>query len=226
VEQGHRYVHPKLAPRQWVWRSAALLPLALSEVLYRRTLDWEERQRKLSESQNPVRLLMPASSGQVDRWLAGHLDDELLTRWISRLSLFDWRFASHAVRSLAPQSNQSTAASGALCLFGLFQPLFDLRPVVWLSDTARSLLPPESDARKPAAARTLAGFLRIRDVAAAVRFAGSRYAMGGNCLIRSSAPWEVGDTERLTASLLFPVCDRERSALVERWLRPSKNDGE
>jgi CRISPR-associated protein Csx17 len=215
------YLHPPTAPKQWVWRSAGLPTRVLADVLHRRTLDFDEA-RGETES---VRSLLPATSSQVDRWLAKLLDEELLVRWVSRLALFDWRLASQAVRPLAIREDEQPDASGALCLFGLFQPLFDLRALSRSSEPTMNLLPPESNSRTPAAARTLSGFLRIGDIPAAVRFAANRYSMAGVPLVRTRVQWGA-ESERLTASLLFPIFDQERSALVERWLRPRRSQGD
>ena len=215
------YLHPPTAPKQWVWRSAGLPPRVLADVLHRRTLDFDEA-RGETES---VRSLLPATSSQVGRWLAKLLDEELLIRWVSRLALFDWRLASRAVVPLAIRDDERREASGALCLFGLLQPLFDLRAISRSSEPTTNLLPPESNSRTPAAARALSGFLRIGDIPAAVRFAGNRYSMAGVPLVRNSVQWGA-DSERLTASLLFPIFDQERSALVERWLRPRRSQGD
>jgi CRISPR-associated protein Csx17 len=220
--RANRFVHTPEVPPRWVWRSAAPLSQALAEVLYRRTLDWEAAR----DQPDPVRLAVPARSGDVDRWLFGRADNELLARWISRLALFDWRNASLAVRDLGSVAGGVRQASGQLCLFGLLQPLFDLRPIITASGRGSKLLPEESGARTPAAARRLLGLLRIGDVTAAVRFAASRYAMGGTALVHQDVPWVCADVEALIASLLFPVFDNERSMLVSRWLRPRRELGE
>jgi CRISPR-associated protein Csx17 len=223
VQAGGRLVHSDRPPMRWVWRLGSALARVLAEVLHRRTLDWEAAR----SDGEPGRSLMPATAAQVDCWLRGSVDDNLLARWMSRLALFDWRGVPRGVRSLATHGGELRGASGVLCVFGLLQPLFDLRPVSSPGrQPARNLLPSESGARTPAAARTLSGLLRVRDVAAAMRFASSRYAMAGAPLARSAVPWAVGDPERLLASMLFPVLDKERAALVERWLRPRRSQGE
>ncbi len=222
VEIKHRrFEHPERRPARWVWGPGAL-PRVLSAVLHRRTLDWESAR----DDDEPGRLLMPATSAHVSRWLDGAADERLVARWISRLALFDWRFVPREVRARAQPSTDRPGASAALCLAGLFQPLFDLRPVhVGCLSPSTNLFEPETGARMPAAARTLASLVRAGRLDAAVRFASSRYAMGGAPLARMNAPWDVGDTERLLASVLFPIADAERTALIERWLRPRRQQG-
>jgi CRISPR-associated protein Csx17 len=220
--RGRRFIHPLPIPKQWVWRGVAPISRVLPEVLYRRTLDWEASRDK----NGLVRAPAAATSSHVARWLSDSLDDELLARWVSRLALFDWRSVPRGVRSLAVNRSESIAPTGALCLFGLLQPLFDLRPVVRPGGAGSDLLPPESNARTPAAARRLLGLLRVRDIGAAVRLAANRYEIAGSPLIRSSTAWNVNDPERLVASLLFQIPDYERSALVGRWLRPRREQGE
>ena len=127
----------------------------------------------------------------------------------------------------AQQSPDRSGADGALCLFGLFQPLFDRHPLLVRDvSSKRDLLDPKSGARTPAAARTLVGLLRAGHIDAAVRLASSRYASAGTYLARTRSPWSVGEPERLLASILFPIPDRERAALNERWLRPRRRQGD
>jgi CRISPR-associated protein Csx17 len=221
LDRSSRFIHPPEIPKQWVWRSAAPISRVLSEVLYRRTLDWE----KVHDEDEPVRLVMPATCAQVGRWLSGFVDNELLARWISRFALFDWRVAPSSVKLLASRGDDLGATTGALCLFGLLQPLFDLRPVVRANEPASNLLPRESGARTPAAARRLLGLLRVRDITGAAGLAATRFAMAGAPLVRSDIPWNLVDAEGLMVSLLFPVSDDERSALVKRWLRPRREQG-
>lgn len=216
-----RFTHPPEIPKQWVWRSTAAASRLLSDVLFRRTLDWEG----LYDEDEPVRLVLPATCAHVGSWLSGFADSELLARWISRLALFDWRTVPRSVKSLASHSSERGDVTGAVCLFGLLQPLFDLRPVPRSNDQAADLLPRESGARTAAVARRVLGLLRTRDVEATIQLATSRYAMAGTPLVRSAVPWSAGDPEVLAASLLFPVFDDERSALAKRWLRPRREQG-
>jgi len=213
-----RFVHTAQLPNQWVWRSVGPMSRILVEILYRRTLDWEEAHNW----GEPLRRGAPAASNHVVRWLSRSLDDELVGRWISRFALFDWLNLPASVRALTSKRSELVAPDGALCLFGLLQPLFDLRPLRRPHGGAVDLLPVESGARTPAAARRLMGLLRVRDMSAAVRFATGRYAMGGAPLVRSNIPWAVADAERLTAAILFQISDDERAALAGRWIRPQR----
>jgi len=222
TQHGHRFIHPSATPKRWVWRSPSPLSRVLSDVLYRRTLDWETG----PESSEPVRRGVPVRVSDVDRWLSGFLDEDLIAVWLSRLALFDWRFIPLSVKSLARPGIMVNGANGKLCLFGLLQPLFDLRKVSPLNGPASDLLPHESGARTPAAARKLLGLLRADDVAAAVRLAATRYSVAGVALVRHDVPWSSADVDRLTASLLFPIFDRDRSVLATRWLRPRRKQGE
>jgi CRISPR-associated protein Csx17 len=221
-----RFEHAERAPARWVWGPGDL-PRVLSVVLARRTLDWETTRKEQRREEEPVRVVMPATCLHVGRWLDGDVDERLLAMWISRLALFDWRTVPHTVRALAQPSPDWSGADGALCLFGLFQPLFDLHPLLVRGvSSRRDLLDPKSGARTPAAARALVGLLRAGNIDAAVRLASSRYAMAGTVLARTSSPWSVGEPERLLASILFPIPDCERAALNERWLRPRRRHGD
>lgn len=223
VEWNHgRFEHAERAPARCVWGPGDL-PRVLSVVLARRTLDWESTCKEQERDEDPVRIVMPATCLHISRWLDGAVDERLLAKWVSRLALFNWRTVPHEVRALAQPSPDRPGAEGALCLFGLFQPLFDRHPLLVRGvSSRRDLLDPKSGARTPAAARTLVGLLRAGNIDAAVRLASSRYAMAGTFLARTNSPWSVGDPERLLASILFPIPDCERTALNERWLRPRR----
>lgn len=219
-----RFEHTDRPPARWVWGPGEL-PRVLSTVLIRRTLDWETAHKQVGSGEEPVRSLLPASCAHVTQWFEGVIDESLLSRWISRLALFDWRFVPHTVRSLALPPEDTTEVDGALCLFGLFQPLFDLRPVRsrWPN---HDLLSPESGARTPGAARRLANLIRVGQIDSAVRFARSRYSMADAPLAKTDAPWRFDDPERLLVPILFPVYDKERLNLIQRWLRPRREKGE
>lgn len=219
------FEHPDRAPARWIWGPGDL-PRVLSVVLARRTLDWESTRKGQRRDEDPVRVLMPATCRHISRWLDGAADEQLLARWISRLSLFDWRRVPHDVRVLAQSSAAPSGVNGALCLLGLFQPLFDRHPVLVRGAAQEDRLDPKRGARTPAAARTLLGLLRAGDLDAAVRLASSRYATAGTFLARTDAPWGVGEPERFLASILFTIPDCERAALNERWLRPRRRRGD
>lgn len=218
---GHRFMHPPEGPKQWVWRPDLPLPEALAKVLHRRTLDWDS-----DRCTDPVRSGVPVPGADVERWFAGVVDHELLVRWISRLALFDWADVRPGLRSLATRNHHVVEARGRLYLFGLFQPLFDLLPVIVSTQQKLDLMPLETGARTPAAARRLLGLLRAGDVGGAVRFAGTRYAMGAKRLAKYGIEWPWCEVDDLMASFLFPICDYERSLLIGRWLRPTREPGE
>ncbi len=213
------YIHPKTPPPRWVWRAG---PLArnLSTVIQRRLLDWEDHE-KLGTP--PLRSPIAARMSDVGAWLDGHVDEALLARWLSRMALFDWFFIPPSVRALSPFERGDIGVGSALALYGLLHPLFDLRPV---SDNGRKegrdLLPPDTGARTSAAARRMAALVRGGDIDRAVEVACSRFAMAQAPLMRMNTPWAITDPERLLAALLFPVSNRDRSALVRRWLRPQR----
>lgn len=218
-----RFEHPASPPKRWVWGPGPLAHI-LSKVLLRRTLDWESARDKGS----PARQGLPTTFADVSRWLDGSVDETALARWISRLSLFDWNFIpTHVRAALAPPRNETVPVNGPLALFGLFSPLFDVRPLFWRDGpVVRDLLDPESGARTPGAARALASLVQVRQIEPAVRLAGSRYSMANAPLGRTSVPWEIHSPDRLLASILFSIPDHERTALIERWLQPQRRKGE
>jgi CRISPR-associated protein Csx17 len=223
--QHGRYVHPKQAPLRWVW-GAGELPRILADVLTRRVLDWETTTKDGARQEPPACLLLPASCQYVDAWLGGHVDEQLLERWLSRFALFDWRSVPKAVAArVTGRYNGNVPISGTLAMFGLFQPLFDLQPVR-LPGSTDDLLDPQSGARTPAAARRVMALIRTGQADAAWAFAMSRYAMAKTWLVKTAAPWCIEDPERLLAAFLFTIPVRERGLLIQRWLRPQKEKGE
>lgn len=221
-----RFEHPDRPPARWVWAPGEL-PRVLSKVLVRRTLDWEIEPRQDEHPDAHVPIVMPATAVHVQQWLDGTTDDVLLARWIARVALFDWRSIPSEVHGLAPPSSGPREATAALCLYGLFQPLFDQWPLLARSRTPGvELLPRESGARTPAAARALAHLIRAGQAGAALRLAASRYAMAGLSLASTDAPWRILEPDRLLASVLFPITNHERLMLIERWFRPRRRQGD
>lgn len=217
------YAHPKTAPARWVWRTGPLLR-NLCTIIQRRLLDWDD-EHELGAP--PARMPVAARLSDVEAWLDGDVDEALLTRWLSRLALFDWSFVPTSVRALPTFDSARTAVGSTLALYGLLHPLFDLRPV---PDTGRANgrdhLAAETGARTPAAARRMMALLRGGDVERAVEVARSRYSMARAPLMSMDAPWATEDAERLLAALLFPASDFDRAALVRRWLRPQREPSE
>jgi CRISPR-associated protein Csx17 len=211
------YIHPKTPPARWVWRTG-LLALNLCAVVQRRLLDWEDEKHGA-----PVRRPVAARGSDVESWLDGDVDEALLSRWLSRLALFNWYSTPANFRTRLPLDGEAPTVRPALALFGLLHPLFDLRSV---PDNGRldgrDLLAPKTGARTPAAARRMAALIRGGDIDRAIDVARSRYAVAQAPLMRMDASWVVADPERLLAALLFPVSNRDRSALVRRWLRPQR----
>lgn len=218
------YVHSKTAPARWVWRTG---PLArnLGVVLQRRLLDWEDEHERGAV---PAFARVTARLSDIEAWLNGNVDETLLTRWLSRSALFDWSFDRTDIRTLlAFDSTPAPSVSPVLALYGLLQPLFDLRPVRENGRRdGRDLLAPETGARTPAVARRMAALIRGGDVERAADVARSRYAMANAPLMRTDAPSAVDDPERLLTALQFPVSSSNRAALVRRWLRPQRQSDE
>jgi CRISPR-associated protein Csx17 len=222
VEETHgRFQHLESPPPRWVFRPGPL-GRVLSDLMTRRVLDWEKESKTQNEGAQR-QALIPASAADVQRWLSGRVDEMALIRWLGRLALFDWRTIPHALRQQLRNRDPRPLADGALLLVALLQPLFDARPLRLQSLPERpDILAEESGARSAGAARAMVSLLRTGDVDGAVAIAKSRYAMADLPLIKSDVSWAVGAPDRLLAALLFPLEDGERSALVERWLRPKR----
>lgn len=213
------FEHAKVAPARWVWRPGEV-SRTLGAVLARRLLD----DPKLDVPGKPWRgrAPLPASADHLRRWLAGDVDEPLLTAWLSRLALFDWTRVPDEVRALAAPAPASRSADGELALLGLAQPLVDRRRLVVEALSPEHLLDGERGARKPEAARSLVTLVQSGNLDSAVRLAAGRYAMAGVRLATFDASWRTHDPDRVVAALLFPLSGRERAALFERWLRPRR----
>jgi CRISPR-associated protein Csx17 len=68
--------------------------------------------------------------------------------------------------------------------------------------------------------------IRAGNIDAAVRLAGSRYAMAGARLASFNVPFATHDPDRLAAALLFPLSAYDRTTLFTRWLRPRRQPKE
>jgi CRISPR-associated protein Csx17 len=212
------YTHTERPPARWVW-GAGELARNLAVVLSRSLLD------RAANVDRPVpfgRAPLAATTAQVRQWLAGEVDESLLSAWLSRLALFDWRGVPQEVRALAPAEDTASRADGELALLGLLQPLIDQRPLVIRDLSPNDLLSAETGARTTGVARSILTLCRVGNLDATLRLANSRYAMAGARLATFDVSFATHDPDRLVAALLFAISDRDRADLFNRWLRPRR----
>lgn len=216
-----RYEHTERPPARWAWGPGELARV-LSAVLSRRLLD--QADADVDSPRARGRAPLPATTADVHQWLDGELDEQILQTWLSRLALFDWRWLPPTVRALTNTATGTTAlrVDGELALLGLVHPLVDQRALVLRSLSPDDVLSEKTGARTSAVARSLVSLVSSGDLGAAVRLAGSRYAMAGARLASFDVPWRARNSGRLAAALLFTLSDRDRAALFERWLRPRR----
>ncbi len=214
------FEHSKVGPARWVWGPGELARV-LGAVLSRRLLE-EARLDKTNTERPRGRAPLPATTSQIRQWLAGDLDESLFWAWLSRLALFDWRKVPQEVRALVPRQDCVPRADGELALLGLLQPLVDRRPLVLRELSPDDLLSEETGARTTEAARSLVTLIRAGRLDVALELASSRYAMAGARLATFDMSFATHDPDRLAAALLFPISDRDRAGLLERWLRPRR----
>lgn len=212
-----RYTHAERPPARWVWGPGELARV-LGAVLSRKLLDQESKSDKAPRGRSPL----PATISQLSQWLAGGIDESLLSTWLSRLALFDWRTVPQEVRALTHSEVHRQRVDGDLAVFGLIQPLVDQRPLVVRNLSLSDLLADETGARTADASRSLVMLMSTGNTDAALRLASRRYAMAGAHLASFDTPWRSHDPGRLVAALLFTVSDRDRAVLFERWLRPRR----
>ncbi len=219
------FEHVERPPARWVYRPGPLSRV-LANILFRSVLDWEKERKLGAPGEGPTRLHhFTVSAADVEAWLDGNVDEALFSRWLGRCALLDWRRVNDWLPKLWPAAADHRAG-GALLLTGLLQPLFDGRPLQLKSGLeARDVFSEENGARTPAAARTIAALIRTGAPDVAIRVACSRYAMADVPLMRTDTTWHVSEPERLLAALLFPLTDKDRRALIERWLRPQRAKG-
>lgn len=212
------YTHTAIPPKSWVWGPGDLARV-LAVVLSRRLLDQDDdAARRNQRGRAPI----AATMWQIRHWLAGELDASLLSAWLSRLALFDWRRIPQEVRAIIPRDDSTARADGDLALLGLLQPLTDRRPLVIRDPSPIDLLSDETGARTTKAARTLVTLILAGNFDAALRLASSRYAMAGARLATFDVSFATQHPERLAAALLFTISDRDRTNLFTRWLRPRR----
>ena len=210
--------HPERAPARWVWGPGELSRV-LANVLSRKLL---EQQLDSDKTHKHGRAPLPATSLQLRRWLTDNLDEVLLLSWLSRLALFDWRKVPQEVLALSTKEATSTHIDGELALFGLLKPLIDQRPLVIRDLSLIDLFSNNTNARTPKVARSLVSLVRNSNLDAALKLAGSRYAMAGARLASFDVSFATYRPDRIIAALLFTISDRERAVLFERWLRPRR----
>lgn len=214
------FEHSKVAPARWVWGPGELARV-MGLVLSRRLL--EEAKLDAAQASRPLgRAPFPATTIQIGQWVAGDIDEMLLSTWLSRLALFDWTRPSRELRAITSGEVGYSRADGALALLGLTQPLVDYRPLIARSLSPNDLLASETGARTTKAARSLVTLIRSGRLDAAKRLASSRYGMAGARLASFDVPFGTCDPDRLVAALLFTISDRDRAVLFERWLRPRR----
>jgi CRISPR-associated protein Csx17 len=216
-----QFEHAELAPARWVWGPGELARV-LGAVLSRRLLEEAKLDATLTD-RPPGRAPLPATTSQLRQWFAGDLDESLLSAWLSRLALFDWRNIPQEIRALAPREDSPLQVDGDLALLGLLQPLIDQRPLVIRDLSSDDLLSEEVGARTTKAASSLVALTRSGSLDAALRLASSRYAMAGARLATFVTPFGAHDPDRLAAALLFPLSTDARNTLFTRWLRPRRN---
>ena len=214
------FEHSKIAPARWVWRPGELARV-IGAVLSRRLL--EEARRDGTGTPRPSgRSHLPATTSQMSQWLSGDVDESLISAWLSRLALFDWRQVPQELHALVHGEVRPPRVDGTLALLGPMQPLVDWRPLIVRSLSQNDLLAEETGVRTAGEAHSLVTLIRAGNVDAALRLAGSRYAMARVRLASFDVSLTTYDPDRLVAALLFTMSDRDRAALFERWLRPRR----
>lgn len=217
------YTHVERPPARWVWAPGELARV-LGVVLARRLLDQENEADKAGRGRAPL----PATTSQVRQWFMGEIDESLFSAWLSRLALFDWRKVPQEVQALIQheshiqRESHIPRADGELALLGLTQPLVDQRSLIIRDLSPGDLLSDETGARTTEAARSLVTLIRAGNLDAALRLAGSRYAMAGARLASFNTTFVTHDPDRFVAALLFTISDRDRAVLFKRWLRPRR----
>ncbi|MEY4484883.1 MAG: hypothetical protein RL693_2335, partial [Verrucomicrobiota bacterium] len=163
-------------------------------------------------------------------FLAHQTDDEALTTWIDRFSLFDWS-AQHAsktllrkwsnVRSTAPSPDASTL------LYTFFRPHFDNATLAHQQTQANGGDPPPKDKVIAKAGRLSAiiaaldgGNISTAWANAAAAYRAERVAIADF----ADEAFAHNNPRRLLASLIFPVNYSGLNELAKRWQSPSTHN--
>lgn len=158
----------------------------------------------------------------IHAWLSGEIDEERMRLWLDRFCVFDWNGEENSEAARKLQHNFSDIQpiiDGALGLYALFRPL--------ASDWLFRRILSENHARIERAStctplsRVIA-MLRYGDVNAAVEVARAAYRSVGVEFADFNVPFHEPDLDRLLATLIVPVRDRQVLAVFRRWLTPTK----
>ncbi|NJN63917.1 MAG: type I-U CRISPR-associated protein Csx17, partial [Acidobacteria bacterium] len=143
------YTHAERAPARWVWGPGEVRRV-LGNVLVRKLLDQETD----AEKAGLRGVGLPATTEHLRQWLGGEIDESLLSSWLSRLALFDWRQVSYLGELVRSDEGRCRVDPG-LALVGLLQPLIDERALIVRDLSPDDLLSDETGARTTEAARSL-----------------------------------------------------------------------
>ena len=214
---------PDSVPARRVWSNAGLVD-NLGAMAERRVIET----LRIMSSRHPFSALIRVDLNDLNAWLSGEVDEERLCLWLDRLCLFEWGdqgngdFADELQRSF---NGARPVIDGALALYALFRPL--------ASDWLFRLVLNEIGIRTEDIStcghmgRVIA-MLRHGDVANAVEVALQAYQAAGVPMANFSFnvfPTAI-DPERMLATLIIPVCDKQLLTVFRRWRSPARSNSE
>ena len=214
---------PEALPASRVW-SDAVLTENLCAVADRRIT----AALRKAAPQPPFDAAIRVGLDDVYAWLCGEVDEERVRLWLDRLCVFDW--ASTANRETAKELKRSftdrevgITVDGSLALHALLRPLASS----WLFRRVLS----ESGIRTEkistcACLGQVAAMLRRGDANAAAEVAMETYRAAGMPLADINVSLNLSEPERLLASLIIPVSDRQVLSAFKCWRSPAESNRE
>jgi CRISPR-associated protein Csx17 len=212
---------PKDVPLRRIW-SPATLENNLTLLAKRRLIE------VLPTSDAPFNSEINASISDAIKFLAHQTDDNALTLWIDRFSLFDWSapfVAKTALRECVKDKSQHAPSDSVSLLYGFFRPHFDSATLTSLKSPANKtdLIQQErSPVAKAGRLASIVAALESGNLATAWDYAAAAYRAERIPIadFRQRA-FACDNPRRLLAALVFPVSYSDLKPLITRWLSPS-----
>lgn len=215
---------PKDVPLRRIW-SPANLENNLALLAKRRLIE------SSPSSASPFRSEISAGIDDAVRFLTHQVDDDALTLWLDRFSLFDWSVqlaAKTALREWAKRRSPHAPPDSATLLYGFFRPHFDSATLANLqspTNNTDSSNPGRGSVAKAGRLAAIVASLESENLAAAWNCAVAAYRM--ERIPIANFPHQAfahASPRRLLAALVFPVSYSGLEPLITRWLSPSTHN--
>lgn len=199
---------PTERPQSAVWHHGDVVRV-LADVLERRLIDVEPTKEV------PLAACHFCRVTEVEEFLEGNLDWEMIGRWVPALSLIRWSWPQEQDQN--DGTIDAHAVGGHYLLSALFRPFFCARRI----ELGGQDLFPRQLKPKTLIARRLLNLIRQGELEEAIKLAKTRY-LAANFPIVVPPLVETERYDVIAASLLIPVFVRDIVAGLRRWIQPEK----